>query len=330
MGWKSLSRRISNTMTYQSFKPGEGSSDSAGKLQAIRLPKLQGKSFLDLGCNAGFFCQYALDQGASRVVGVDKSSHYTETARNQIPDAKFICSDWDDLEIDGEFDVIIILSALHYANNTNVLLKKVHKLLSKDGVFVFEGGIHPNELYPLWIPVTRGVGTAWYPTRALWEGTLLSDFSFRRVGKSVTQKGDALSRVVYHCRRKLPVWTLVSGEGNSGKSSYVRSLTHNKVVQLDWLLGSNFAKPMHKGDEVIQELSRRLREGRAQNIHEVVNWIDTPRKAHSVASHVIQHLPLETDLIIEGYLLSNKRFMRNFLRLASGLDVRIWHSQKIQ
>lgn len=131
-------------MPYQSFKQGEGSSDSAGKLQAIRLPKLQGKRFLDLGCNAGFFCKYALDQGASRVVGVDKTSHYIKTAQNQFPEASFICSDWSNLELEGEFDVIIILSALHYATDTSALLKKVHKLLSKDGVFVFEGGYFPT------------------------------------------------------------------------------------------------------------------------------------------------------------------------------------------
>lgn len=100
---------------------------------------------------------------------------------------------------------------------------------------------------------------------------MLADFAFRRIGKSVTQKGDSLPRVVYHCKKKLSVWTLVSGAGSTGKSSYARSLTHSKAVQLDWLLSSSFAKQMHKGDDIIQEFPRVLKAGGGQNISQAVN-----------------------------------------------------------
>lgn len=42
------------------------------KLAAIPLPDLAGKSVLDVGCDAGFFCWLALSRGAARVLGVDR------------------------------------------------------------------------------------------------------------------------------------------------------------------------------------------------------------------------------------------------------------------
>jgi hypothetical protein len=51
---------------YQSFPGVKGASESLAKLRALRLPSLQGKRFLDVGCNEGFFCGYARFDGAVR------------------------------------------------------------------------------------------------------------------------------------------------------------------------------------------------------------------------------------------------------------------------
>ena len=56
-------QKTARPVGYQSFVGQPGASDSAGKLRAIQLPNLSGKSFLDLGCNAGFFCGHALEFG---------------------------------------------------------------------------------------------------------------------------------------------------------------------------------------------------------------------------------------------------------------------------
>ena len=46
-------------MAYQTIGLQKGNSDSEGKLATLQLPDLAGKSFLDLGCNMGFFCREA-------------------------------------------------------------------------------------------------------------------------------------------------------------------------------------------------------------------------------------------------------------------------------
>lgn len=41
-------------MSYQSFGRNQGASNSFEKLLALRIPDLNEKSFLDVGCNVGF------------------------------------------------------------------------------------------------------------------------------------------------------------------------------------------------------------------------------------------------------------------------------------
>src|ERR1044072_741458 len=56
---------------YQSFPGAAGDSQSLQKLKPLHIPALKGRSFLDVGCNEGFFCGYARFDGAERVVGID-------------------------------------------------------------------------------------------------------------------------------------------------------------------------------------------------------------------------------------------------------------------
>ena len=58
---------------YSQLPRSIGGLDSAPEWPALRamLPELQGKSVLDLGCGYGWFCRWAAETGAVRVLGVD-------------------------------------------------------------------------------------------------------------------------------------------------------------------------------------------------------------------------------------------------------------------
>ena len=71
---------------YQSFPDASGASRTLDKVKALKLPVLEGRSFLDVGCNEGFFCGLAKHLGASRVVGLDRSALFIERARARFPD----------------------------------------------------------------------------------------------------------------------------------------------------------------------------------------------------------------------------------------------------
>lgn len=184
-------------MPYQTFPGSSGDSDSAGKLARMHLPEdLSGLSFLDIACNEGFFCQEAHRRNARRVVGIDRNPDFIEKAQARDPSSEYRVMDWTDLpSLDETFDVILLLSALHYATEPERLLRDVLDLLSPDGLFVLEAGIAPG-FRPEWTKVERPVGDmVSHPTelalmRALWPAAA------HRVGPSVQQPGDPIARNV--------------------------------------------------------------------------------------------------------------------------------------
>jgi len=206
-------------MGYQSFGDVKGDSDSYGKLQAIKLPDLRGKSFLDVGCNAGYFCNAALLAGAGRVVGVDANSREIETARANFPAATFHAGSWDMLP-EGEFDVVILLSALHYAEDQAQLIERLMGKVARNGLLVLEVGIAPG-LAAEWVPTKRAIDTRLFPTMVQMQ-RLLERYTYRLIGRSVNQAGDPNPRFVFHVWHRKPVVLACLGDSGVGKSDLAR------------------------------------------------------------------------------------------------------------
>ena len=57
------------------------------------LPDLQGCRMLDLGCGYGWHCRYAVDQGASAVVGIDISNGCCRSRNSWARSAHHLCAD---------------------------------------------------------------------------------------------------------------------------------------------------------------------------------------------------------------------------------------------
>lgn len=63
---------------YQEFKIGNNAITDIGprmkqKLEAIKLPNLEGKEVLDIGCDNGFWCWMSKLKGAKSVLGIDRN-----------------------------------------------------------------------------------------------------------------------------------------------------------------------------------------------------------------------------------------------------------------
>lgn len=201
---------------YQTFPDASGASRTMDKLTALKLPDLAGLRFLDVGCNEGFFCGFAKFQGAKRVVGIDQSRGFIDRARNRFPDCEFYQQAWDDLP-EGEFDVILLASALHYADDQAALVNRLVERLSADGVLVLELGI-VSKKESEWVRVDRGIDQRHFPTMAkLTE--VLAPYAWKWMGPSVSQSGDPVARHVVHISRRRPVAYLLLQPPGYGKSS---------------------------------------------------------------------------------------------------------------
>lgn len=73
-------------MAYQTFPWVTGDSRSYHKLLALQLPNLKDKSFLDVGCNEGYFCGYAHFMEASKVTGIDINPRFLSVAKALFPE----------------------------------------------------------------------------------------------------------------------------------------------------------------------------------------------------------------------------------------------------
>ena len=201
---------------YQTFPDANGASRTIDKLAALKLPDLAGLRFLDVGCNEGFFCGFAKFQGAKRAVGIDQSRVFIERARRRFGDCEFYQQTWETLP-KGEFDVILLASALHYADDQAELVARLVEHLSLDGVLVLEIGIvskRENE----WVKVDRGIDQRYFPTMAkLTE--VLAPFAWKWMGPSVSQSGDPVARHVVHISRRRPVAYLLLQPPGYGKTS---------------------------------------------------------------------------------------------------------------
>jgi len=206
---------------YQSFPDAAGDSRTLEKLKALKLPDLAGRSFLDVGCNEGFFCGFAMYQGARRVVGLDHSALFVERARRRFPRCEFFQQGWEQLP-DGTFDVILLASALHYADDQAELIDRLLARLSPDGLLVLELGIVSSPDSE-WIRVKRGIDEREFPTMPKLR-ELLAGHAWKWTGPSVSQDGDPVPRHVLHVSRRRPVAYLLMQPPGFGKSTIAAGL----------------------------------------------------------------------------------------------------------
>jgi len=185
---------------------------------------MKGLRVLDLGTNEGFFAAEAKRQKARRVVGLDQSSGLIEKARARHGDGiEWVAGSWDDSFPAGNFDLVLCLSAFHYAADPEALLAKIRKSLTPSGLFILEAGIAAGDGIE-WVESRRDQDTVLFPMKALLWDHLLSDFAVRDYGPSVQPKTDRTERRVFHCRPFKPIVFLIAGERSSGKTVLGRRL----------------------------------------------------------------------------------------------------------
>ena len=192
-------------------------------------------SFLDIDCNEGYFCNAAVQRGASRAVGIDFQKSSIDFARQQYPNPRIEWSHqtWDNLP-HGPFDVILWASAMHYESDPAKIIQAITDRLKPNGKFILECGVVEAST-PEMVLVNRHSDSRWYPTEEFLMRQLLAPLAFRRVAGPQTTEGDPVPRSVYHCVRKLPTVLLFRGATHQGKSSAGRQFAPaaTKIIQTD-------------------------------------------------------------------------------------------------
>ena len=132
---------------YSRLPRSVGGLDEAPEWPALRalLPHLRGRSVLDLGCGYGWFCRWARENGAARVLGIDVSEKMLAraAATTTDPAITYTRADMERLELPAaSFDLGYSSLAVHYIADLDVLLAQIHRALVPGGSLVFSAE-HP-------------------------------------------------------------------------------------------------------------------------------------------------------------------------------------------
>ncbi len=103
------------------------------------LPALTGKRVLDLGCGFGWHCQYAIEQGAESVTGIDISESMLRRAK-ELTDPRIVYyrTSIEEADFPGQsFDVILSSLAFHYVEDFGAVAEKLSRWLIPGGYVVF-------------------------------------------------------------------------------------------------------------------------------------------------------------------------------------------------
>ncbi len=98
--------------------------DGAAEWPALRalIPDLHGRNVVDLGCGFGWFCRWAREQGAARVLGLDVSENMLARARTDTRTHAAISyarADLEHLDLpEASFDLVYSSLALHYVERS--------------------------------------------------------------------------------------------------------------------------------------------------------------------------------------------------------------------
>ena len=81
---------------------------------------IKGKSLLEIGCRHGFFCEWAISNGAKEVIGIDISKKTVKDGN-----VKIIQGDIQTVKLNKKFDFIICCEVLEHLENPDKAFKNM-------------------------------------------------------------------------------------------------------------------------------------------------------------------------------------------------------------
>ena len=116
--------------------PGAGEWHQLKKL----FPEMQGKAVLDLGCGYGWHCKYAIEQGATAVLGIDASERMIKAAceKNEGTGIAYRVCRLEEYDYPREaYDLVISNLVLHYIQDLDAIYRNIFCTLKPGGKFLF-------------------------------------------------------------------------------------------------------------------------------------------------------------------------------------------------
>ena len=138
---KEISESYNNYAGQWSTKTDSGDNTAREYLEKpamrARLPDLQGKSVLAIGCGTGEECAYFKELGANKVVGIDISENLINIAQKNYPDIEFYVMDMEEISLNEKFDFVYSSLVMHYVESWTKTLQNISSVTNEGALFLF-------------------------------------------------------------------------------------------------------------------------------------------------------------------------------------------------
>jgi tRNA (mo5U34)-methyltransferase len=107
------------------------------RFSSVIPDSLEGKSVLDIGCNAGFYAMEMKRRGAGRVLGLDTDEEYLAQAKfaadiNGLEIEFRKLSAYDVGQLGEQFDLVIFMGVLYHLRHPLLALDLIHEHVARD------------------------------------------------------------------------------------------------------------------------------------------------------------------------------------------------------
>lgn len=142
-------RKYSQMSRSQKGLAGAGEWETLKKM----LPDFKGKRVLDLGCGYGWHCIYAMENGASSVVGVDISHKMLDLAKSkrQLTNTVYLNMNAEQLNFNEKFDFIVSRTTFHHLDDIASVIQQMKELLNEEGRIVILDNVSEVETPPTYV-----------------------------------------------------------------------------------------------------------------------------------------------------------------------------------
>lgn len=206
-------KKTEQKSSYQKFSwitENETNSNSNIKLAAsFGTDNIFGKTFLDIGCNSGFFSFTARQMGAKKVVGIDTGENWIEHAYDinkyfyNMGDIQFINQSFAEYESLHAFDIVFCASVFHYFKAQQFdVLKKIYNMLEPNGLLYLEIELSPkSDIDVEWTIRGNDAEPLAYPTKNGFIQMINGLYNIEKEQPSYKQPGCLYDRVFYKLRK---------------------------------------------------------------------------------------------------------------------------------
>lgn len=239
--------RYQNFSSFNLPRVGNSGSDTLKKYNASHLEDIvqADDNFVDIGCNAGYFCFRVAGKTNGSIVGVDIVNNWLETASHinssifRSNNISFVNAQaWEFLSNSpSSYEVIHCASTYHYFRERQIVfLREAHRALTANGILVLEVELANTSTEPEITKRARGVDSepCWFPNNAMFLQQIDGLFNVEAKFESVFQKGSFYNRVYFHLRpiRVDKRFVLDKAQGNTISGWAMYSATPHRKMQL--------------------------------------------------------------------------------------------------